>query len=332
MLLPELACAQTPEGATAPVTIELPECATPPYDAASLLEKLGLELQLRGLALVVDGHSAAVRGPKHVGLILSACSPNATELTLRATDRDSRSVLELTLSLHQVSPEARARTVALVIAEALSLQTPSTSPHAPSTGAASPHALPAVKAAPSPALEVSSSSASPSPRGHVALSTQVRSPLLRAHRFWCAELSARMPLRQGGAWNLLSGAAEAGYGLNSTATQLGNMDTDWWNGSLGLELSGRGPVEIGLGPRVSLAYVSARPERPTLELGARAALMLLFGVRASVGLQLGGPWLVRGTLEIGRPLRGLVLTAGGDPSLTIDGWIVSSGLGLALQP
>jgi hypothetical protein len=60
--------------------------------------------------------------------------------------------------------------------------------------------------------------------------------------------------------------------------------------------------------------------------------MVLLGARASLGLQLGGPWLVRGTLEIGRPLRGLVLTAAGDPSLTLDGWIVSSGLGLALQP
>jgi hypothetical protein len=331
MLLPELAGAQTPEAA-APVSIELPECATPPYDTASLLEKLGLELQVRGLVLVVGIHSGAVRGSKHVDVLLSACSPDATELTLRAADRDSRSVLERTLSLDQVSPEARARTVALVIAEALSLQTPSTSPHTPSTGAVSPHALPAAKAAPSPALEVSSSSASPSPRGHVALSTQVRSPLLRAHRFWGAELSARIPLRQGGALNLLSGAAEAAYGLNRTATHLGNMDTDWWSGSFGLELSTQGPVEIGLGPRVSLAYVFARPERPTLELGARAALLLLFGVRASLGLQLGDPWLVRGTFEIGRPLRGLVLTAGGDPSLTIDGWIVSSGLGLALQP
>jgi hypothetical protein len=63
----------------------------------------------------------------------------------------------------------------------------------------------------------------------------------------------------------------------------------------------------------------------------QTANLVLLGARASLAAALGGAWQIAGTIEAERVLRGLVLTAGGEPNLEIDGWIAALGVGVRCE-
>lgn len=304
------------------VTLDLPRCSEPPYDAAQLLEHLRLELSARGLQLSMPAEASTPEELFRIQLVLPRCASNSAELTLRVLEPGGRGAWERTLALAELPFEARPRTLALSIAEALGRS--SRPAPAPASLAAAPEPAPAeLPARPPGSHELQESSL------QLGLSAQHRTPVLSAHPFWGGELSAsRATLSDDLGW-----AADVGFATRTTDTRLGEMRTDWWSVGLGLDLRERGLVELAVGPRLALAYVSARPEptsaapEPTTE-----ALLVLWGAGVELALPLGRRWRLRGTVDLEQPFRGLVLTAGGERAVSLEGWLLSSGLGLAFRP
>lgn len=346
-LTPALVAAQPVASGWHDVQLQLPGCTEPPYDTALLLEHLRLELQLRGFRLRSDGSPAArVR----LALALLDCPSAAAELTLEAVDRAQRWRVQRRLSLAEVPLEARPRTLALAIAESLGTARdgpalaaraaqepapPEPSPPASSPAEPSPVAIAAAEIAPAEMPAAIPRPAGPlsGPTLQLGLAAQLRTPLFQAAHFWGGELSARAPAGASAGWKAVAWVAEAGFTRNTTATRLGAMQADLWSLALGVELSARDSLHWGFGPRLALAYVAARPARRSQASEAQeGTFMPLFGARARLSLPLGGSWLISSTLDLQHPLRGLVLTAGGEPKLELEGWLVSSGLGLAFQP
>jgi len=100
------------------VWLELPECATPPYDTRELLRALELELGSHQLQLRVQPPRAKQDG-LGVSVALPHCDADADSLTLQYRDGDGQRSRKRELPLRDVPTPARARTLALVIAEAL---------------------------------------------------------------------------------------------------------------------------------------------------------------------------------------------------------------------
>lgn len=313
-----------PEVEITGVTLELPRCPELPYDDAQLREHLQLELSMRGFRPLEQVATGTPGGLLGVELELPECTTGSRELTLRVLDADRRRVLQRTLPLSEIPSEARPRTLALAIAEALDRSRPSSAP-AP-VDAPAPRRPPVPAPVPSPSAGLAPSKASSLQLGVAA---QRRSPLLDSHPFWGAELS----VSRSTPWDTLSWIAEAAFATNTTDTRLGQMQTDWWSIGLGLDLRERGLLELAVGPRLALAYVSARPELASAAPDpATDALMVLWGAGAELALPLAGSWLLRGTLALEQPFRGLVLTAGGERTLSLEGWLLTSGLGFAFCP
>lgn len=51
-----------------------------------------------------------------------------------------------------------------------------------------------------------------------------------------------------------------------------------------------------------------------------------------LGVPLGGAWQLSLSLELQRALRGLVLEAGGERRVSLDGIVAAAGLGLRYAP
>jgi hypothetical protein len=294
------------------VRVELPRCAETPYDDAELRRTLALELRQRGLD--ADG---SVEQPAPVAhLELPECdSQHRLRLDLIA----STGVVSRDVELAGVPFEARARLLALLIAE--SLQVP---------GAAAPESLelpPEDDAAGTLAGETAPARAEPARPLRFGLAASGRSLLDGGHFFWGAEANAGLAL-----WGPLRAALEASWTRGEVTTALGPFDTDWWSAALGGDVEYRGMIQLSLGPRLSLAHVSLRGDpRPGAQSLDPSTTLVLLGVRARVGFELGGGWALAASLAAGHAVEGSVFQAGGLPALALDGWVLSPGVGLALE-
>lgn len=314
------------------VRLALPPCPEPPYDAEQLMQQLQLELSARGFRPVTDTATGTAGTPFRVELELPECPSGSGELTLRVLDPDQRSLVQQRLALADTPFEARPRTLALTIAEALG-RTGASEPAPAAAAAAAPAEVPAASLPAEPSLPPLRPALVPSDVSPLQLgfAPVYRTPLFESHDFWGGELSASRSIT--GTGNSLSWLAEAAFATNTTNTRLGDMRTDWWSVGLGLDLQERGALELGVGPRLSLGYLSARPELTGgVSNQTTHAFMLLWGAGAGLALPLGKGWLVRATLDLEQPFRGVVLTAGGERSLSLESWLVSSALGVAFRP
>jgi hypothetical protein len=101
-----------------------------------------------------------------------------------------------------------------------------------------------------------------------------------------------------------------------------------------VDVTRRGSLVLAAGPRVTLAHVSANGEnRFGVQSLTQSENLVLLGGRGSLGVTLGRGWQAATWLEMQHALRGLVLTAGGEPTLLLDGWLAATGLrvGRALE-
>jgi hypothetical protein len=145
--------------------------------------------------------------------------------------------------------------------------------------------------------------------------------------FWGVEASLSAPIGLDLHWSV-----EGALAAHTSQTPLGQLDVSWVSGSVGLDLARQGALSAGVGPRLTLAHVTANGEN---QLGASSITqsenLALLGGRASLGLGLGGRFALAATLDAGRALRGLVITAGGQPHLWLDGWIAAAGVGVRCE-
>ncbi len=305
--------------APAPVAVDLSGCEPLPCDPAELFDKLGVELARRGLHPMPSSELAGGQ-PPIASLALTECNPNAA-LTLRVLDARGALLRQRVVSLAETPLEARPRTLALVLAESL--------PDPLARPAPAPAALPSTPAPARAARARAEGNGDESPRQptSLGLSATVRSPMRYRSLFWGAEVHVRGPL-----WSVVRWAMEGAVATNTTPTPLGDVRVSWWSASLGIDLADQGAIALAMGPRLSVARVlaSGDGERGVPSVTQSEDLALLGG-RASLGVPVGAGWAVQASLDLQYALRGLVLTAGGAPSVSLDEWIVSSGFGVAYR-
>jgi hypothetical protein len=306
------------------LAVELPDCLEPPYDAAELAGSLALELEQRGLTLA--GGAAAPSTPPTVRLALSSCDARAESITLWATDAHGAIVLVQRAALENAPFEARARTLALWVAESLEAHRRQLLA-GPKPDVAVDAVLPPLREPAEPATGAGTEPAAgfgTEPALRIGLGLHGRSPLRSFAGFWGVEASLGAPVAGDLHWSI-----EAALATHAAQTPLGELHVTWVGGSMGLDLARRGALSAGIGPRLTLAHVTANGEN---RLGASSITqsenLVLLGGRASLGIGLGGRFALATTLDAGRTLRGLVLTAGGQPDLWLDGWIAAAGIGV----
>jgi hypothetical protein len=322
------------------VIMALPRCESPPYDAAELWAALGLELGQRGLAT----HAAepGLQRAPDVTLALSRCGPDAEWLDVRVVGAAGAGVSERKVWLVETPFEARARTLALLIAELLPAPTAATAPDrpaaedplavvrheplAPPTGAPVDAAL--ARPAPEPALPTNDRARplrEQDPRVQLGAAIHGRSSIEALQLFWGPELNLRVPVS-----GPLDAAVEAGLGAHSERTWLGALDVRWWSVSGGVDWSFRGALDWHAGPRFSFAHVAASGDpRAGWRDVHQSENILSIGARGGLGVPLGGAWQLSVALELQRALRGLVLNAGGERSVSLDGVLAGAGLGVS---
>lgn len=303
--------------ASGAVSVELPRCAQLPYDDAELRRMLELELRQRGL----DPQAPGTLPRRAARLESLGCDAANDELVLSLVDASGH-VAVRDLALGEVPAGARPRLLALLIAESLQAL-PATGAEAARERAPGPSGRGAAERAATREATVGT----PSARAELGVAVLARSTLDELQPFWGVELNLGLP-----AWHGLRWAIDAAWVTHTASTGLGKLRADWWTAAFGLDLLHDGAVTIAIGPRVDVGYVIATGDNvPDAHGTDQSAALLLLGARASVAASLGGAWRLTAALEARRPLRGLVLTADGEPSLTLDAWIAGLGLGIRGQ-
>jgi hypothetical protein len=339
-----------PARAAAPeaVWLELPECATPPYDTRELLRTLDLELGTHQLRLRVQPPRSKAEG-LGVSVTLPRCAADADSLTLQYRDGQGQRSRKRALPLRDVPRSARARTLALVIAEALR----------PSRW---PDAAPPAEENATPERELAPATGDPlSTKGHSALFVR-RFPLFRAKASsapsydlhddpllspddpypWNHRLQlgfgahARLVTREG---NLLPGAELNLRGQMTRRSDLGLevfysrgrswtdgngiVDLTWYGAATGIDLRLSETSQLRFGPRVSLSRLEDSRT-------GSAALLTAIGGRIDFGARLAQPATLDLRLELAHSLYAKALNRERD-TLPWYGWILTWGAGVTLD-
>lgn len=343
--------AATPEA----VWLELPECATPPYDTRALLRTLELELGSHQLQLRVQPPHSNAEG-LGVSVALPRCDAEADSLTLQYRDGDGQRSRKRTLSLRDVPRPARARTLALVIAEALR---PSSWPDARESSE------PSAPAEPTPTRQRTLSPATADPLTTKSTSalfvrqfprfdaTSSRSaladgvhddPLISPNDPypWAQRLqmgfgaNARVVTRDS---NLLLGAELSLRGQMSRLSNLalegfysggktwtahgGALNLSWYGAAAGLDARWSESSQLRLGPRISLSRLED-------SWTGTAALLTAVGGRLDFGARLAQRATLDVRLGLDHSLYVKALRHDRD-SLPWYGWMLSFGAGVTLD-
>jgi hypothetical protein len=306
------------------------------YVDGALQHALEVELAATPLELVAAADDVA--SPPR--LTLSAeCEEEA--VSLRVWSSVPRLVVARTVALTDVPEAARARTLALIVREALApVRADASSSSAPSSSALSsegelepstprrsrrmPSAL-LTRDNPYDAglapLDPSESSFDPRPI-RIGAAAQGRLFLDDDNLLLALEVGASGPLSQTLDWGI-----EASHIDGKISSVVSALDVDWWNASMGIDFVLARSMLFAIGPRFSLGSLTIsddptdREHTLVTQLGARTKLDLPLGQQASVQM----------TTAIQHRLGVLALEAdysGFDRAL--DGWLLSWGLGLAM--
>jgi hypothetical protein len=345
----------------------LPSCATPPYDTAQLLHALAVELSPRPLRAEVAGQ-ALDDVTARVILKVSSCDRGAAHVTLQIWSADEELLLQRAVPLREVAAPARARTLALVITDALRplLAENTALPSAGALAAGSSYATERSHAAQG-SLAVEGPSPFEASRGGSQVDYLASESAFLADREPRAALGVEplfqtddpyrepLRLRVGAAArarlitqhsNLLLGfelnahgaltrqcawAVEVSYSAADTWAA-GELSMSWWNAAVGWDLVAPGTFSFSLGPRVSVGYVSAKPTGDPsygVESPQDTALGML-GVRASFSTRLSEMAALDMLLEAHHILPDPGRHS--DELAALNGWVLGWGMGVALQP
>jgi hypothetical protein len=334
-----VAPAQASDTASGTLWLDLPNCATPPYQAEELLHALDVELSPEGLHARVKEDVANNPGPRVV-LRVSSCDPHADSLTLQLWNSNGRFLGVRSIELAQIEPTARARTVALLITDALrpprlpGSAAPSTAwselesdPFGPApAGTAPPRSWPPVHDAPLPETD------DPYPRPsslRVGVGAHARVITRDGNLLLGVELSVRGRLVRFTEW-----AIEGSYSQGDSWTPLRDLDLAWWNGAVGVDFVASDAPRFSLGPRLALARVdgSASSEDPGVGLVSQErAVVVTLGARANLSAPLGRRTSMLATFELSHSLYETPLTERGE-YLPWYGWALTWGIGVSFGP
>ena len=276
-------------------------------------------------ALEVELASSSAPAAEASGVILHAECDAAASVSLRVWSSAPRLVVERSVALRDVPEAARARTLALVVAEALGPNQAAVPAEPPEPGAA-PDALPFTDtdlSSPWGELFVPADPYGPPRDVRVAAGVQARVALQDDDALLAFEVGASGPLS-----DLVDWAVEVSHASAGTSVLAPNRDVRWWNTSLGLDLIGGRAIALALGPRFSLGHLSITDSA----LGdTEHTLVAQIGGRAKLELPITDHGGLQLTLALERRLGVLALDyyTGYDRALT--GWLASLGVGITLD-
>jgi len=319
--------------------LDLPNCSTPPYQAEELLHALDVELSPEQLRARVAVGVASNPGPRVV-LRVSSCDPHADTLTLQIWGSKGRFLGARSLALRQIEPTARARTVALLITDALR---PPRLPEGAAPGAAArelesdPFAsAPASTVLPRAWLPVHDrplpETDDPYPRPssvRVGIGAHARLIARDSNLLLGVELSVRGRLLHFTEW-----AIEGSYSRGDSWTPLRDLDLAWWNGAVGVDFVASDAPHFSLGPRLALARVdgSSSSEDPSVgSVSQERAVVVTLGARANLSAPLWRRTSMLATLELSHSLYETPLTEEGE-YLPWYGWALTWGIGVSFGP
>ncbi|HKO90671.1 MAG TPA: hypothetical protein VJU61_05940, partial [Polyangiaceae bacterium] len=139
------------------------------------------------------------------------------------------------------------------------------------------------------------------------------------------ELSARGPLLGVTEW-----AVEGSYSEGDTWTPLQELELNWWNGAVGVDFIAADSPRFSLGPRLAVARVAGETsEAVSFGLdGEQRALVMTLGARANLSARLWRSAAISATLEISHSLYETPLTEQGE-YLPWYGWALTWGVGVS---
>jgi len=320
--------------------LDLPNCATPPYQPEELLHALDVELGPERLRAQVEHDTRADSGPRVV-LRVSSCDPHADSLALQIWNSEGRFLGARSIELGQIEPAARARTVALLITDALrpprlpeGAAPPAASrelasdPFGPTQAAmtALPRSRPPVHDAPLPETD----DPYPKPTNvHVGVGAHARLITRESNLLLGVELSVRGRLLGFTEW-----AIEGSYSQGDSWAPLGDLELAWWNGAVGIDFVASDTPHFSLGPRLALARVdgSLTSEDPSVGfISQERTVVVTLGARANLSARLWRRTAMLATLELSHSLYESPLTELGE-FLPWYGWALSWGIGVSFGP
>lgn len=309
------------------VWIELPHCSEPPYDPEQLSSALTLELSPYGWQARVQRGSPP--GAANLRVSLASCDASADSLSLR-WETPGEPPRRRELSLRDVPWSARARTLALLISEALRpTRWQDSEAAAPSAPDSAPRGLRALAPLPDDPLYDS---------GLPQRSDPYPKP---SSVYWSGALRAswvpRVSLLLYGAGIGLAGtmfdraewALDASY-AGGSRTVLGDpYELTWLSAALGIDYNLASERQLQIGPRLTVAHMDGRGEALSVnDLGESLALL---GGRVRVSPRLRSE---RVSLELlfdaSYPLRTLTVSPGAS-ALPWTAWVLTFGTGLSIE-
>ncbi|MEY2934516.1 MAG: hypothetical protein RL033_5265 [Pseudomonadota bacterium] len=313
------------------VWVELPDCAQPPYDADQLSSSLALELSPYRLQAHVQADAPA--GGTHLQLLLASCDAETDSLLLR-WETPGAPARRRQLSLRDVPWPARARTLALLISEALrpsrwreseALSTPAPAP-APSRSALS--------LAPVTADPFSDSGlpqrADPYPMPyHVYVAGDL-------HGSWVPRVGVLLYGMELGIHGQMLGptewSLEASYAsgrAGSSKLDAGGYDLEWWSAAVGVDYNLTSARRLQIGPRLSMARVGGNNDGIS-PANIDESLALLGGhIRLSPHLH-SAPVSLDLVFDASYPLTSIE-TRDSSSAVPWTAWVVKMGAGLSVE-
>lgn len=310
------------------VWLELPHCSQPPYDTDQLRSSLALELSPYGIRVLAQDN--APPGGAHLRVLLTSCDAGADSLLLR-WEAPGAPPRQRELSLRDVPWPARARTLSLLISEALR---PARWQDGEAAATSAPEGAPArglraLAALPDDLLDDSGlpQRSDPYPKP----SSVYWSGALRAN--WVPRVSLLLYGAGVGMAGTMFGRAEwaldASY-AGGRRTVLGELyDLTWLSAALGIDYNLASGRQLQIGPRLSVAHVDARGEAGRMnDLGESLGLI---GGRVRISPRLRSEHVSLDLLfDASYPLRTLA-TSTGASALPWTAWVLTVGTGLSIQ-
>jgi hypothetical protein len=319
-----------PAGAQPPAAVMLHTSTCRPQDDAALRRALEVELQ----ALHIEPRWAstdAVGAPAPITLS-AECSADSDSVSLRVWASNPRLVLSRFVALRDVDEPARARTLALVISEALG----------PTLAIDRDDS--AERAEPPPPPRRGSGFSRSDPYGDQGANElfTTRNPYGMPHTFRIgAAAQTRLAMRDSsvllgaevGASGPIADSVDASFEVSysGTASGMSALPSSWWSVALGSDFVHFDAIGLAAGPRLSFGHLSITRNDsggPTTErtLVAQLGLRSKFEVPVSERVSALLTFAAQHTFGV----YALTDYTGLDEGL--NGWVISWGLGLGVEP
>jgi hypothetical protein len=317
--------------------LSLPSCSTPPYREAELQHALDVELGPRGLHVQLEEGGEAASGPR-VLLSLSGCDPEAESVLVQISTARAPAPVDRSIDLRAIDPTARARTLAVLIADALEPpHLPGGSEPAADSAAKPPHgAAAAAELAPLPFrfapaglslrddLLLQREDPYPWPGGlHLGAAAHAHLITRHSNALYGFELNAGGHFLGRTAW-----VVEGSYSRGNTFAAERDYRLQWLHAAVGLDFGAGQRPHLAFGPRLGVARVIGDSEDGFGDAIQDRAMLVTLGARIGMSVPVGRYTSLELSAEASDHLYERFFTEDGD-LLPLYGMILSWGVGVS---